>query len=72
MISAVQVERMLEKGCKAFLVTIATKEVVGAGDPVTSQFLNRIIGTAMVRANVLVSLRTSRQAFHGQIRRLRT
>ena len=32
-ISAVQVERMLEKGCEAFLITIATKEVVGAGDP---------------------------------------
>ncbi|XP_048628073.1 uncharacterized protein LOC106447792 [Brassica napus] len=32
-ISAVHVERMLEKGCEAFLVTIATKEVVGAGDP---------------------------------------
>ena len=28
-ISAVQVERMLEKGCEAYLVTIATKEVVG-------------------------------------------
>jgi len=27
------VERILEKGCEAFLVTIATKEVVGAGDP---------------------------------------
>jgi len=71
-ISAVQVERMLEKGCEAFLITIATKEVVGAGDPVTSQILNRIIGTAMVQGNVLVSLRTSRQAFHSQIRRLRT
>ena len=32
-ISAIQVERMLEKGCEAYLATIATKEVEGAGDP---------------------------------------
>ena len=39
---------------------------------VTSPILKRINGTAMVRGNVLASLRTSRQAFHGRIRRLRT
>ena len=33
MISAIQVERMLEKGCEAYLAKIATKEVEGAGDP---------------------------------------
>ncbi|CAF2098497.1 unnamed protein product [Brassica napus] len=47
-------------------------QILKHGPSVTSQILNRIIGTAMVRGNVLVSLRTSRQLFHGQIRRLRT
>ncbi|XP_048630698.1 uncharacterized protein LOC106448247 [Brassica napus] len=32
-VSAVQAERMLEKGCEAYLATITTKEVVGGGDP---------------------------------------
>ena len=32
-VSAVQAERMLEGGCEAYLATIATKEVVGGGDP---------------------------------------
>ncbi|CAF2086398.1 unnamed protein product [Brassica napus] len=45
-------------------------QILKHGPSVTSQILNRIIGTAMVRGNVLVSLRTSRQSFHGQIRRL--
>ena len=32
-VSAIHVERMLRKGCEAYLATIATKEVVGGGDP---------------------------------------
>ncbi|KAG5392903.1 hypothetical protein IGI04_022866 [Brassica rapa subsp. trilocularis] len=42
------------------------------GVSVTSRILNRIIGTAMDRGNVLASHKTSRQAFHGRIRKLRT
>ena len=32
-VSAIQVEQMLEKGCEAYLATITTKEVVWGGDP---------------------------------------
>ena len=32
-VSAIHVDRMLRKGCEAYLATIATKEVVGGGDP---------------------------------------
>ena len=32
-VSAIQVERILEKGCEAYLATITTKEVVGGGNP---------------------------------------
>ena len=31
--SAIHVEMMMRKGCEAYLATIATKEVVGGGDP---------------------------------------
>ena len=42
------------------------------GRLVTPPILERIVRTAMVRGNVPASLRTSRQAFHGRKRRLRT
>ncbi|XP_056864071.1 uncharacterized protein LOC130511209 [Raphanus sativus] len=32
-VSAVQAERMLERGCEAYIATITTKEVVGGGTP---------------------------------------
>ena len=32
-VSPIYVERMLRKGCEAYLATIATKEVVGGDDP---------------------------------------
>ena len=31
--SAIHAERMLAKGCEAYLATITTKEVLGGGDP---------------------------------------
>ena len=32
-VSAIHAERMLAKGCEAYIATITTKEVVGGGDP---------------------------------------